>query len=142
VVLEREQKERHLKERQSALNQMHLQRCVTAEDTKENDFQIIDRVHEIAQKKKISSAQVSLAWLLSKPYVTAPIIGVCGSCVCFVVVTKMQHLEEAVAALNVKLTDEEIKYLEELYIPHNVAGGFLNLSDGCDFIQIFCVKFL
>eukprot|EP01088_Endostelium_zonatum_P011595 TRINITY_DN25741_c0_g1_i1.p1 TRINITY_DN25741_c0_g1~~TRINITY_DN25741_c0_g1_i1.p1 ORF type:complete len:358 (+),score=90.02 TRINITY_DN25741_c0_g1_i1:83-1156(+) len=77
----------------------------------QNNFDIVDRVKDIATKKGISAAQVSLAWVLSKEYVTAPIIGA----------TKMGHLEEAVAALDVVLTPEEIKTLEELYKPHPVS---------------------
>jgi len=80
--------------------------------TAENDFEIIDRVCELAKKKNVSAAQISLAWLLHKPGVAAPIIGA----------SKMNHLEEAVKALNVKLTEEEMKYLEELYLPHTIAG--------------------
>jgi len=80
--------------------------------TVDNDFAIIDRVLEIAKKKEVSAAQISLAWLLNKPQVVAPIIGC----------SKMQQLEESVAALNVKLTVEEMKYLEELYKPHVISG--------------------
>jgi aryl-alcohol dehydrogenase-like predicted oxidoreductase len=60
----------------------------------------------------LSRAEVALAWLLSKPVVTAPIVGA----------TKPEHLEDAVAALGVKLTDEEIAALEAPYVPHPVAG--------------------
>jgi len=80
--------------------------------TTENDFAIIDRVVELAKKKEVSAAQISLAWLLHKPQVVAPIIGC----------SKMQQLEESVAALNVKLTVEDMKYLEELYKPHAISG--------------------
>ncbi|KAF9161465.1 hypothetical protein DFQ26_004514 [Actinomortierella ambigua] len=68
---------------------------------------IIDRVVEVAEKKGINPAQVALAWLLSKPYVTAPIVGI----------GKEEHLKDAVGALSVKLTEDEIKYLEEPYVP-------------------------
>lgn len=67
---------------------------------------------EIAQKRGVARATVALAWLLAKPGVTAPIVGA----------TKPHHLEDAVAALNVKLTAEEMTALEELYIPHPVLG--------------------
>ena len=67
---------------------------------------------EIAGKRGIPYAQVALAWLLAKPAVTAPIVGA----------TKPHHLEDAVAALSVKLTPEEITALEEPYIPHPVLG--------------------
>jgi aryl-alcohol dehydrogenase-like predicted oxidoreductase len=79
---------------------------------KESDFEIVNRLTEMAGKKGLPNAQVALAWMLSKPVVTAPIIGA----------SKPGHLEDAVAALNVKLSSEEIKYLEELYQPHAVAG--------------------
>jgi aryl-alcohol dehydrogenase-like predicted oxidoreductase len=76
------------------------------------DFDIADRVTEIAQKRGIPNAQIALAWVLSKSVVTAPIVGA----------SKPTHIEDAVAALTVKLTDEEISQLEELYQPHAVMG--------------------
>lgn len=78
----------------------------------DSDFDIIDRLTEVATKKGISNARVALAWLLSKPAITAPIIGA----------SKPGHLEDAVAALSVKLTADEISGLEELYLPHPVLG--------------------
>jgi aryl-alcohol dehydrogenase-like predicted oxidoreductase len=57
-------------------------------------------------------AQVALAWMLSKPVITAPIIGA----------TKPHHLDDAVAALSIQLTPEEIKHMEEAYVPHTVLG--------------------
>jgi aryl-alcohol dehydrogenase (NADP+) len=75
-----------------------------------NDFDILDRVVEVAQKKNVSPAQIAIAWLLCKPGVIAPIIGI----------TKPVHLEEAVSALNVKLTLDDTNYLEELYEPHPI----------------------
>ncbi|MCX7845668.1 MAG: aldo/keto reductase [Dictyoglomaceae bacterium] len=82
------------------------------DSTKEVDKAIIDRVGEIAQKHEISRAQVALAWLLHKKPVVSPIVGV----------TKIEQLEDAVKAISVKLTEEEIKYLEEPYIPHQIVG--------------------
>jgi aryl-alcohol dehydrogenase-like predicted oxidoreductase len=79
---------------------------------KDSDFEIINRLTEVALKRGIPNAQAALAWLLSKPAVTAPIIGA----------SKPGHLEDAVAALDVKLSVEEISRLEELYQPHTVAG--------------------
>ena len=79
---------------------------------KETDFQIVDRVLDLAQRRGVSPAQIALAWLLRQPGVTAPIIGA----------TKMPQLEEAVAAVEVALTDEECRLLEELYQPHPVLG--------------------
>jgi len=83
---------------------------------KDSDWLVIDRVVELAQKKGVPPAQVSLAWLLSKPEVTSPIIGV----------TKLSHLEDAIAATKLQLTPEEIKYLEELYKWHGPAFGRVN----------------
>ena len=73
---------------------------------------IIQRVSDVAEKRGLPMAQVALAWMLSKPGITAPIIGA----------TKPHHLEDAVAALSVKLSPEEIQYLEEAYLPHPVIG--------------------
>jgi aryl-alcohol dehydrogenase-like predicted oxidoreductase len=80
--------------------------------TEEADHKVVDRLGEIAAKRGIRQAQVALAWLLGKSAVTAPIVGA----------TKPHHLEDAVAALSVKLTPEEIAALEEPYIPHPVLG--------------------
>jgi aryl-alcohol dehydrogenase-like predicted oxidoreductase len=80
--------------------------------SRDNDFAIADRVSEVAQARGIQPAQVALAWMLSKPAISAPIIGA----------TKMQHLEDAVAALSVHLTAEETQRLEVLYQPHPVLG--------------------
>ncbi|MGH2521322.1 MAG: aldo/keto reductase [Anaerolineales bacterium] len=79
---------------------------------KDADFQVAERAAELAQRRGVSPAQVALAWLMRQPGVTAPIIGA----------SKMNHLEEAVAALEVKLSDEESRLLEELYQPHPVLG--------------------
>lgn len=76
--------------------------------TEEADRKVAERVAEVAANRGIPRAQVALAWLLQKEEVTAPIIGS----------TKISHLEDAVSALSVKLTPEEIASLEELYIPH------------------------
>lgn len=78
----------------------------------EADFAIVDRVVELAGKHGVSAAQIATAWILQQPGVTAPIIGA----------SKMPQLEEAVAALTIKLSAEECKYLEELYQPHPVLG--------------------
>ena len=76
------------------------------------DRQIIDEVGNIAARRNVPRAQVALAWLLGKPQITAPIIGA----------TKPEHLSDAVAALEVKLTDDEVKALEAPYVPHPVMG--------------------
>ncbi len=78
----------------------------------DSDFDIVTRLAAVASKKGLPDAQVALAWLLSKPVITAPIIGA----------SKPGHLEDAVAALSVKLTEDEIASLEELYQPHPVMG--------------------
>ena len=80
--------------------------------TSESDFEIIGRLTEIASARGLPAARVALAWLLSKPAVTSPIIGA----------SKPGHLEDAVAAVSVKLTGDEIKKLEELYQPRGIAG--------------------
>ena len=76
------------------------------------DRTIVERVAEVAEARGVSNAQVALAWMLSKKYVAAPIVGA----------TKTAHLDDAVAAVEVKLSDEEIKRLEEPYQPHSVVG--------------------
>jgi aryl-alcohol dehydrogenase-like predicted oxidoreductase len=76
------------------------------------DRAIIEAVATIARARNVSRAQVALAWLLQKPGITSPIIGA----------SKPQHLEDAVAALSLKLTPEEVKALEAPYLPHAIAG--------------------
>jgi aryl-alcohol dehydrogenase (NADP+) len=78
----------------------------------DSDFEIVERLKTVAEKKQAKPAQLALAWILSKPGVCSPIIGA----------SKMYQLEEAVAAINIKLSDEEIKSLEELYQPHRILG--------------------
>lgn len=78
----------------------------------ESDFQIVDRVVEIARQKNVKPAQIALAWLLHKPGVAAPIIGA----------SKIPQLEESVAALEIELSAGEITALEELYQPHQILG--------------------
>jgi len=78
----------------------------------ESDKKVVERVAEVAAKRGVPRAQIALAWLLSKPMVTAPIVGA----------SKPNHLEDAVAAVSLKLTDEEISQLEEPYVPHPVVG--------------------
>ena len=67
---------------------------------------------EVAAERGVSSAQIALAWLLHKPGVTAPIVGA----------TKLEHVEDALAAEGLSLSDEEIARLEEPYVPHPVSG--------------------
>lgn len=82
-------------------------------NTLKEDNRIIDRVGKIADRKGITRVQVALAWLLSHNYVASPLIGA----------TNISHLEGAISALDVKLTQEEINYLEEEYIPHKIVGA-------------------
>jgi len=83
------------------------------EHAKDVDIPVIKRIKEVADKMKVTMAQVSLAWILSKPLVVSPVIGC----------TKIYQLEELCAVFKIKLTPEDIKYLEELYVPHKVVGA-------------------
>jgi aryl-alcohol dehydrogenase-like predicted oxidoreductase len=78
------------------------------------DFDVVERVAEVADERRASSAQVALAWLLAKRGVTAPIVGA----------TKLEHLTDALAAEALRLDDDEVKRLEEPYVPHPVLGHF------------------
>ena len=80
--------------------------------TKPEDYDVVERVVETAQNKGVKPAQIALAWMFSKDYVTSPIIGA----------TKNSHVEEAVEALNIQLAESEVKYLEEPYQPHQILG--------------------
>jgi aryl-alcohol dehydrogenase-like predicted oxidoreductase len=78
----------------------------------ELDFPVIDRLGEVAASRGVSPAQVALSWLLHKPGVTAPIVGA----------TKLEHLEDALAAEQLTLSADEIAQLEEPYVPHATSG--------------------
>ena len=78
----------------------------------ESDFAIADRVGELAKRRGVSRMQIALAWVLSRPGVTAPIVGA----------SKLPHLDEAIDALDVKLSADDCRFLEELYQPHPVVG--------------------
>jgi 1-deoxyxylulose-5-phosphate synthase len=78
----------------------------------EIDFAVVDRVDEVAAEREVPSAQIALAWLLHKEGVTAPIVGA----------TKIEHLDDALAAEGLTLSAEEIERLEEPYVPHAVSG--------------------
>lgn len=80
--------------------------------TEAEDKKIVDAVNDIATKRGIAPAQVALAWVLKNPVITAPIVGA----------TKPHHLQDAISALQVKLTAEEVTALEQCYVPHAVAG--------------------
>ena len=79
--------------------------------TEETDREVVDRLGQVAERRGVPRAQLALAWLLSKP-VTSPIVGA----------TKPNHLQDAVAALTLRLSPEEIASLEEPYVPHPVLG--------------------
>jgi aryl-alcohol dehydrogenase-like predicted oxidoreductase len=80
--------------------------------TEELDRTVVDRLGRVSEQRGVSRAQVALAWMLSKPAITAPIVGA----------TKPHHLSDAAAALSLRLTPEEIASLEEYYAPHPVLG--------------------
>lgn len=71
-----------------------------------------DRAAVVARERGVTASQIALAWVLSKPYVHSPIIGA----------TRMDHLDQAIAALDIQLSDEERKRLEESYKPHPILG--------------------
>ncbi len=79
---------------------------------RDEDFVIAERAAEVAKSHNATASQVALAWVLSKPHIAAPIIGS----------SKIGHLYQAIAALEIKLSDEEIKRLEESYLPHPILG--------------------
>jgi aryl-alcohol dehydrogenase (NADP+) len=78
----------------------------------DTDFDIVERVVDLAKKEGVAPAQIALAWILNKPGVVSPIIGA----------TKMRHLEHAVEAIEIQLAEGDMTYLEELYQPHPILG--------------------
>ncbi|MBR0551116.1 aldo/keto reductase [Stakelama marina] len=82
------------------------------EKTQAADRAVVERVGEIAKARGVPMAQIALAWVLAKPVVTAPIVGA----------SKPEHLDDAIAALDIVLSDDEIARLEEPYIPHDIVG--------------------
>ena len=80
--------------------------------TEESDHTVVDRLEALSKEKGVPMATLALGWMLSKPVVTSPIVGA----------TKAHHLEDAVRALEVRLTEEEVRGLEEAYVPHPVLG--------------------
>ena len=79
---------------------------------RDEDFVIAERAADVAKNHNVTASQIALAWVLSKPYIAAPIVGS----------SKIEHLDQAIAALDIKLSDEEIKHLEEAYQPHPILG--------------------
>ena len=80
--------------------------------TQEADRRIVDRLGEVSGQRGVARAQVALAWLLSQPGITAPLVGA----------SKPHHLHDAIAAVSLRLSPEEISVLEEPYVPHPVLG--------------------
>jgi aryl-alcohol dehydrogenase (NADP+) len=77
-----------------------------------SDFDVVDRITQVARARGVSNAQIALAWILQQPGVTAPVIGA----------SKMKHLDDAVAAAQLKLDEAELKALAEPYRPHGILG--------------------
>jgi aryl-alcohol dehydrogenase-like predicted oxidoreductase len=80
--------------------------------TEDADRKVVEAVAQIAERRGVPRAHVAMAWVAQKPGVTAPIIGA----------TKAQHLDDALAALSLELTPDEVAALEEPYVPHAVVG--------------------
>lgn len=78
----------------------------------EEDFVTVDRVAKVAKDMGKTMPQVALAWMLSKPHITSPIVGA----------SKLPHLEQAVESLSIKLDPDQVRFLEEPYRPHRVLG--------------------
>ena len=104
---------------------MHLLRK-EYDGAKDNDMPIVERIKEISEKMKVTMAQVSIAWLLSKKNVASPVIGC----------TKIKQLEDLVAGVKIKLSEQDIKYLEELYKPHKTVGA-LNKEEALNMLKMF-----
>lgn len=96
----------------SSSQRMNLDKVAKSkyQDSADQDQEIIQRVHELAEKHQVTMTEISLAWLLTK--VPSPVVGA----------TKVHHIDGAVAAVNLTLSPEEIQYLEELYTPHSLVG--------------------
>lgn len=81
---------------------------------RDQDFAIIDRLVEVANEKRATPAQIALAWIFTNDVISTPIVGI----------SKMAHLEQAVEAVDIELTNEEVDYLEELYQPRALIGHY------------------
>jgi len=79
---------------------------------RDEDFVVAEKAAEVAKNHNVTASQIALAWVLSKPHIAAPIIGS----------SKIEHLNQAIDALEIKLTDDEVKQLEESYRPHPILG--------------------
>ena len=76
------------------------------------DFDVVDRVVELAKEKDVKPTQIALAWMFTKEYVTSPIVGA----------SKLEYLDDAVDSLSIKLSEDDVKRLEEVYTPHPILG--------------------
>lgn len=94
-----------------ALREDGLAKCQSEYQLKQ-DKEIVKRVYELADKYQVPTSQIALAWVLSKPYITSPIVGA----------SKIKYVEDALNAMNITLTNEEIEYLEAPYVPHGQYG--------------------
>jgi 1-deoxyxylulose-5-phosphate synthase len=103
---------RKLSKEQSETLRAQTDSLIRTRYAQEDNLTIVQRVGDVAEARGLPMAQVALAWMLSKPIVTAPIIGA----------AKPHHLEDAIGALSVQLTPDEIRHLEETYQPHPVIG--------------------
>ena len=103
---------KYQREEEGTSNRSKYDRYLKLRYFKKEDFDIVDRVVEIAKEKDVKPAQIALAWHFSKDYITAPILGA----------TKIHHVEDAVEALQIKLSDDDIIRLEELYKPQPISG--------------------
>lgn len=103
---------KHTRDRKSSSKRAEVDTDMHHWFLRPQDFDIVERVQEISTQKGVKPAQVALAWLLTKDTITAPIIGV----------TKISHLEDAVEALELKLSSDDVAYLEELYQPRFLSG--------------------
>jgi aryl-alcohol dehydrogenase-like predicted oxidoreductase len=80
--------------------------------TADADRRVVERVTKVAARRGVSQSQIALAWLMKNPVVAAPVIGA----------TKLHHIDDAVQAVSLSLTNEEVRALEELYVPHPIVG--------------------
>jgi aryl-alcohol dehydrogenase (NADP+) len=78
----------------------------------EGDFTVAERAGELARRRGVKPSQIALAWMLSKPWITSPVIGA----------TDSKHVEDAASAAGIALTAEEVSFLEETYVPHSILG--------------------
>ena len=97
------------------------------DDTAQQDAQIIQRVEELADRRGVSMTEIALAWLLTK--VTSPVVGA----------TRLSHIDGAAKAAELSLSDEEIHYLEEPYVPHKLVGVMAQNTAASDRKQVWSV---